>query len=109
MANKQNLYVDQGTSFSKSFIVTNSNTTLANLTGYTGRAQFRKEYTSSDYTNFTVTVTPNNSAVTISLAANVSSEIEAGRYVYDVEIESNTGIVTRVVEGFLVFTPEVTR
>lgn len=111
MASKQNLYVDQGTTFTKTFVVnvSSSNTTPANLSGYIGRAQFRKEFTSANSINFSVQITPNVGQVTLTLNANVSSNIEFGRYVYDVEIESNTGIITRIVEGFLVITPEVTR
>jgi hypothetical protein len=35
--------------------------------------------------------------------------MKAGRYVYDVEISSGGGTVTRVIEGQLEITPSVTR
>lgn len=110
MATKQNLYIDQGTTFTKNITVNNAaNTASANLAGYSGRAQFRKEYTSNTYTSFDVSITANVGLVTIGLTSNVTSNTEYGRYVYDVEIVSNTGIVTRIVEGFMTITPEVTR
>ena len=43
------------------------------------------------------------------LTAAQTNAIAAGRYVYDVEITSGEGIVTRVVEGQIEVTPGVTR
>ena len=48
-------------------------------------------------------------AVKIALTAAQTNAIAAGRYVYDVEITSGEGIVTRVVEGQIEVTPGVTR
>lgn len=109
MATKQNLYVDQGTSFLQTFTLRNPDGTLLDITGYTGRAQFRKEYTSTEAFNFVVSLGGNTGVVTIALTPNTTSNVSAGRYVYDVEIESNTGVVTRLLEGFITLTPEVTR
>jgi len=43
--------------------------------------------------------------------SKTTSEInrEAGRYVYDVETTSGSGVVSRIVEGIITVTPEVTR
>lgn len=109
MATKQNLYVDQGTNFSQSFFMRTPTGENLDLTNFTGRAQFRKEYTSSNSVSFTVVVGGNTGVVTLSLAPAATSNIEAGRYIYDLEIESNTGVVSRMIEGFLTITPEVTR
>jgi len=45
------------------------------------------------------------------LATNipVTSALQAGRYVYDLNIESGGGVKTRVIEGQAVVTPGVTR
>lgn len=109
MATKQNLYVDQGTSFLQTFTLRNPDGTPLDITNYTGRAQFRKEYTSTEAFSFTVSLGGNTGVVTLSLAPNTSSNVAAGRYVYDLELESNTGVVTRLLEGFITLTPEVTR
>jgi len=37
------------------------------------------------------------------------NHVVSGRYVYDLEITSNTGIVTRSYEGIVTVTPEVTK
>jgi hypothetical protein len=45
--------------------------------------------------------------LTISLTANQTTALDAERYVYDVEITSSTGSVTRVLEGIITVRPEV--
>jgi hypothetical protein len=79
-----------------------------NLAGYTGAAQMRRHYSSTNSTAFVVTVA-NSGSVTLSLSANATANISYGRYVYDCEITSNAAIVTRVQEGIVTVTPEVTR
>ena len=43
------------------------------------------------------------------LTATETSAIKAGYYVYDLEITSSSGIVTRVLEGKVHMKPGVTR
>jgi len=45
----------------------------------------------------------------LSLDANTTANLYYGRYVYDVVTIDGTGHVTRVVEGILTVTPEVTQ
>jgi hypothetical protein len=109
MAIYANLTVDQGSDFSSVVTVTDSDGALVDLTNYTYRGQIRKTYTSSTSVDFTITAnTPTNGELTISLTASQTSNMKAGRYVYDVEIESGN-VVTRVVEGQMEVTPRVTR
>jgi hypothetical protein len=46
--------------------------------------------------------------INLSLTANVSLAMDYGRYVYDVISITGSGTVTRIVEGILTVTPEVT-
>ena len=108
MASKANLTIDQGTTFTTTITITDDDGNALNLTGYTGAAQLRKHYTSSNSVNFTVSITPATGEVTLSLTANATSNIVAGRYVYDCEL-TNSGTVSRVLEGIVTITPEVTR
>lgn len=109
MATVNNLVIDQGTTFSLTITVADSNGNPLDLTGYTLRAQLRKSYGSTSYTNFTTaSATPSDGELTISLTAAQTSGLRAGRYVYDIEID-NEGEVTRVLEGIITVTPEVTR
>lgn len=108
MATKLNLIVDQGTSYSNNTIIAyNSNNQVIDLTNHTITAKLRKHYTSSNSTSFTAT---GNSTgyVTLTLTANATANIIAGRYVYDVVATSNTGTVTRVKEGIVTVTPRAT-
>jgi hypothetical protein len=41
------------------------------------------------------------------LSSGVSTNIKAGRYVYDVKTTSPGSVVTRVIEGILTVTPKV--
>jgi len=110
MAIVSNLTVDQGTTFSANIDVSDESGNAQNLSGYTVAGQIRKTYDSTGYTAFTATVT--NAAqgtINISLTPAQTNAFSAGRYVYDVEITSSGGVVTRVLEGQVEVTPGVTR
>jgi hypothetical protein len=47
--------------------------------------------------------------VTLSLTAAVTAAIVAGVYVYDLELVSSGGIVTRLLQGTFTVSAEVTR
>ncbi len=109
MATIQNLYIDQGTTYSLSITVSDQNGDVKDLTDYTVRGQLRKSYYSSTSTSFTASATsPTDGEIAISLTATQTSALKAGRYVYDIEIESDEETL-RVLEGIVVINPEVTR
>lgn len=108
MATKANLVVDQGTTFTTTITVSDDEGNALNLNGYTGAAQIRKHYTSSNSVNFAVTITPGTGEVTLSLTANATANLNAGRYVYDCEL-TNSGTVSRILEGIVTVSPQVTR
>lgn len=102
------MVIDQGATYSNAIIVKDSSNNAIDLSTYTVAGQIRKYYTSSNSTSFTAT---GNSTgyVNISLTSNATANLSSGRYVYDIEITSNTGVVTRVTEGIATITPQVTR
>ena len=108
MAIKGNLIIDQGASFETTINVTDDEDTPVDLSGYTGAAQLRKHYTSLTSTAFTVAITGATGEVTLSMSANTTANIAAGRYVYDCEI-TNGSVTTRIIEGIVTVTPQVTR
>lgn len=109
MAQVQNLYIDQGTTFLLSIIVSDQNGDPKDLTDYTAAAQMRKSYYTNTAIDFTADVSmPEEGEVTISLTAEETTAIKAGRYVYDIEISSELETV-RVLEGIVVINPEVTK
>lgn len=109
MAQIQNIYIDQGTTFSLSLGVNDQFGDPKDLTDYTAAAQMRKSYYTSTSIDFTAEVSlPDEGEVTISLTAEETSAIKAGRYVYDIEITGD-GETLRVLEGIVVINPEVTK
>lgn len=109
MAIKANILIDQGTTFSTIITVTNDDGEPLILSGYTGAAQMRKHYTSSNSTAFSVAVNTTTGEITLSMTANQTSNLVAGRYVYDVELTASNNAVSRIVEGIVTVTPQVTR
>jgi hypothetical protein len=110
MAAKANIILDQGTTFITYLALTNTDGTVLDLTGYTARGQIRKWYTSNSYTTFTITITqPTDGYINLALTANTTANMEPGRYVYDIEAVDGAGAITRVIEGIVTVTPEVTK
>jgi hypothetical protein len=111
MGAKANILIDQGADYSTSLTVTEDDGTATDLTGYTGAGQIRKHYASASAYDFVVTFSADrsNGVVTLSLGRAVTETIEAGRYVYDVEITSSANNRTRLVEGIATITPQVTK
>jgi hypothetical protein len=110
-AARYNLVIDQGSDFAINFTVKEDGS-AKNLTGYSARAQMRTSKTASSVAaTFTCTIsTPTNGTVTMSLPNGTSSALAAGTYVYDLEIfTANNAIVTRLLQGSIDLTQEVTR
>jgi hypothetical protein len=110
MAIISNLVIDQGTTFSADIDVTDRNGNIINLNNYTTAGQIRKNYNSSTSVAFTTSVFDANAGtVRIQLSSTQTGGMKAGRYVYDVEITSSDNQVTRIIEGQVEITPQVTR
>lgn len=109
MALKTNLVIDQGSTYSSNVVLLDVNGDPVSLVGYTANSQMRRWYTSSNATaTFATNINVATGTITLSLTSDQTANIASGRYVYDVEI-SNGSIVTRVAEGIITVTPEVTK
>lgn len=108
MAQKVNIVIDQGTTFNTDFTFTNENDDPIDFSAYQGSSQMRKSYTSSTSYAFTVGL-GNSGIISLSMNAATTSTITAGRYLYDVEVTAPNGVVSRLVEGIVTVTPEITR
>lgn len=109
MATKANLVIDQGSTFSTDLTLNDEYGDPLVLSGYTASSQIRKWYTSSiPAATFTTSINVESAAITLSLTATQTSALVSGRYVYDVEINSGNE-VSRIVEGIVTVTPQVTR
>lgn len=108
MATKANLVIDQGATFSTDLTLTDENGDMLILSGYTANSQLRKWYTSSNAVSFSTSINVDSGVISLSLTDSQTSDLTAGRYVYDVEISDGSS-VSRVVEGIITVTPNVTR
>lgn len=106
MAKKHNLVMDQGSTFVKSVDI-ESEDDLA-LTDYTCRASMRKHHGANSAFTFSCEIV-DDTTLTLSMSHANTALIEDGNYVYDVEIVSSSNTVTRVLEGLMIVTPEVTK
>jgi hypothetical protein len=78
MATKANLIIDQGASYSTNIDILDENGVAIDLTNYTGAAQMRKHYTSSNSISFSVSLDGADGTVTLSLSANATANIASG-------------------------------
>ena len=116
MSAKYNLVCDQSTTFNFQFQVQNNvsgTSTPWNLTGYTGTMTVRPFVGAS--TTTVVASTANgrmvfdaiNGRVTVTLSSTITGDIDAGRYAYDLVLNSGS-VVTRNLEGKFIVTGAVT-
>ena len=109
MAIYANLVVDQGTDFSSFVTLEDTSGAIVDLTGYTAAGMIRRTYLSTTSTSFTTSIPdPTSGEIKIQLDATTTGAMKSGRYVYDLEITSSGGAVSRVVEGQLEVNPGVT-
>lgn len=109
MASKANLVVDQGATYNTTLTLTDENGAPLELAEVTAASQIRKSYSSSLAAEFSTSINVASGEVTLSLTANQTGNLVAGRYVYDVELTDANNQITRIVEGVVTVTPQVTR
>ena len=110
MSTVSNLFVDQGSYFSKFLTVYGSSGVVIDLTGYTVASQMRKSSGSSVAYVLPCLITDTIAGrIKIRLDAASTENIPAGRYMYDVEITDPTGEKLRVLEGIVTIIPQITR
>lgn len=112
MAAYVELYMDQGTTFNNTLTITDDLTNATvNISGYTVRSQMRRSYYSANATaQIVCTITDAaNGSILMSLASSNTSNIKAGRYLFDVETVDPGGVTARILEGIITVTPEITR
>lgn len=114
-AGRRDITIEQGATFTYNLIWKDSDGSPIDLTGYTARMQVRKNYNTSDtlldLTTENGAITLGGSLGTIAVvgAADDTSAIDARTGVYDLELVSAGGTVTRLIEGKVTINPEVTR
>lgn len=109
MATKANLVVDQGATFETVLTLTDENGDILDLSSSNAASQVRKSYSSSLAAEFATSINVAAGEIILSLTANQTGNLVAGRYVYDVELTDAANSVTRIVEGIVTVNPQVTR
>lgn len=101
-----NFTIYQGSTFERTLRIED----LAPLADYSWRGQIRKDSRAcKKLADMTFVVTAND-AVTMTMSANVTADIPAGRWVHDIEIYTpSDGYVQRVLSGKVTVVAEVTK
>jgi|LakMenE18May11ns_1017448.scaffolds.fasta_scaffold9838492_2 hypothetical protein len=108
-----NLNCWQGATFDYNLTWT-LNGTAVNLTGYSARMQVRETYDSTtpviSLTSGTgITLGGTAGSILLDISATTTAGVPSGQYVYDLELVTSGGYVTRLLEGNFNVDPEVTR
>lgn len=109
------LLIEQGATFLKTFVWKDSNEDPVDITGYTARMQIRRKKSATTVEH---TATTENSGITLGDAAGTvvvtipatdTADFEFSKGVYDIELIDPQGTVTRLIEGGVEVSKEVTR
>jgi hypothetical protein len=97
--------IEQGATFGQTLTLKDSAGTLINLTGFTGGMSLKE---SPDATATVITLTSSNGRMTLGgnagtvqllITATDTANLESDDGVFDLEIISGAGVVTRLIEG----------
>lgn len=106
------LYIDQGTTFNNIINITDDVTNaVVNISGYTAVSQLRRSHYSANISaNITCTITnAANGELTMSMTSANTANIKAGRYVFDVKLTDTNNTTSRILEGIVNVTPQVSK
>lgn len=113
-AAKYDITIEQGATFAMTLTWRDESNALINLTGYSARMQVRQSI-SAPQTLLSLTsgsgITLGGAAGTIAISATPAQTgaINSMTGVYDLELESGAGVVTRLLEGNVTISKNVTR
>ena len=107
-----NLIVYTGADFQQTFVFEDTTSNSAkDLTGYNACAQMKRYESSSKAADFAIAFSPDRTTgrVTISLTTTETAALKAGKYFYDVILNSPAGVTERGVQGTVIVKKTVTR
>ena len=109
MSGKHNIVAKQGATYNLNFTV-KADDVAWDLTTYTFAMQVRRSTASSTaLISITSATMTNLGHVSVTISATTMNTVPAGRWVYDIELTSSGGEVTRILEGRFIVTPQVTQ
>ena len=107
--------IEQGATLTKQFVWKDGSGNLINLTGYTAKMQVRRNPASDEVlleastTNGRIALGGSAGTITLTLSATVTAAITWSRGKYDLELTARNGVVTRLLEGEITVSKEITR
>lgn len=115
--------IEQGTTFERIFKYKDEDGAPVDLTGYDVRMQIRSSYDSavlasltSGSGDFVVSVPPDaadgvtdKNQIKLTISATNTAAYTFDQALYDIELESGTGVVTRLLQGKIKLSREVTK
>lgn len=116
MSGKVDLVIEKGETYRKLFQLKDSARVPIDLSGYTGRMHIRNKASSTTTIleltteNSRMAITPLEGKVQLYISKTDTSGItELGNAVYDLELESSSGEVLKMIRGTVSFIEEITR
>lgn len=107
--------IEQGTTLLKPIVWKDSTGTPINLTGYSARMQVRQSVVSPDVllelstTNGKISISPITGTITLIFSEATTAAITWKRGKYDLEVVALNGAVTRLIQGEISVSQEITR
>ena len=114
-ATPYNFTIEQGTTFTIAFAYRDSAGNPINITGFSARMHARQPIESArtlinaTTANGLLAITGVTGTITLSMTATQTAALNFTTARYDLELESPAGIVTRLIEGTITLSKEVTR
>ena len=112
-AAQYNITIEQGATWRLSLTWKDVAGAPIDLTSYTARMQVRQAYGTADAllnlsSGAGITLGPSTGAITLTASAAQTAAIAARNGVYDLEMVAPDGTVTRLLQGSVTISPEVT-
>jgi hypothetical protein len=118
-AGKYDFTIEQGANFSKTFTWKTSAGVAININGYTIRMMAREDYENAPPTiSLSTVATPGGITIigdgstgqfTLAMTPTVTALLDFSTLLYDIEMVSGAGAVTRLLEGTITLSKEITR
>ena len=113
-AGNYDILCEQGATFNLVLTWRNPDQSPIDVTGYTAKMQVRVSKSDSTavltlQTGSGITLGGTAGTITLNASATATNSLDAGTFVYDLELTSSNGTVTRLIEGSFTVSGQVTR
>lgn len=114
MAGKLNIEIEQGATFTKTFVWKDDNGDARDLTGYSAEIQFRetKDSASSIYdsdANSDISLGTTDGTITWTISAPDTASMSFDRALWALELNDGSGVITRLLEGWVDLNKEIVK